>query len=231
MRTIIISEYRNAQTLACVAVGWLFLAWSPAPAAHVYSISIDDELRLMTVEARYEHAINYIAARSHSARQFLDDAQNCDTGERLKSRYRTLQLPPEGLKCLSYTVNLRGAARIARLSEIFDRSNVVVSPTLWMWRPPLDRNEEISVEFHLPDGMRVFVPWQATNDEHTHYRLTASPESGSAIAAFGSFERVVEQVADSDLTLVLLATRDSRELAALARGRRGRGTPPGGYCR
>jgi len=182
----------------------------------VYTISVDDELRLMTVEARFEHPINYIAARSHFARRFLDDAQNCDTGERLKSRHRTLRLPPEGLVCLSYTVNLRGAAKTARFSEVLDRSNIIVSPTLWMWRPPLDQNEEISVEFHLPDGMRVFVPWQATNNNHTHYRLTASPESGSAIAAFGSFERIVEQVADSDLTIVLLATRDSRELAPLA---------------
>ncbi len=221
MRTIIINKWRNAKTLGFFAASWLFEAWSPAPAAHVYTISIDDELRLMTVEARYEHAINYITARSYSARRFLDDAQNCDTGERLKSRYRTLQLPPQGLKCLSYTVDLRGAAKSARFSEILDRSNIVVSPTLWMWRPPLDRNEEISVEFHLPNGMSVFVPWQATNDEHTRYRLTASPESGSAIAAFGSFERVVERVADADLTIVLLATRDSPELAPLTEWVRG----------
>ena len=216
MRTIIISKYRNIRTLACATAGLLIVVWSPTPAAHLYSISVDDDLRLMTVEARYEHPINDIAARSHSARRFLDDAQDCDTGERLKSRYRSLRLPPEGLECLSYTVNLRSAARTTRLSEILDRSNIVVSPTLWMWRPPLDRNEEISVEFHLPDGMRVFVPWQATNDERTRYRLTASPESGSAIAAFGSFERVVERVADSDLTIVLLATRDPLELAPLA---------------
>jgi len=175
----------------------------------------------MTVEARYEHPIKYIAARSNSARQFLDDARNCDTGERLKSRYRSLRLPPEGLECLSYTVNLRSAARTTRLSEILDRSNIVVSPTLWMWRPPLARNEEIIVQFQLPKGLSVFVPWQATNDERTHYRLTASPESGSAIAAFGSFERVVEHVADSDLTIVLLATRDSLELAPLAEWVRG----------
>ncbi len=187
----------------------------------MYTISIDDELRLMTVEARYEHPIKYIAARSNSARRFLDDAQNCDTGERLKSRYRSLRLPPEGLECLSYTVNLRSAARTTRLSDILDRSNIVVSPTLWLWRPPLARNEEIFVQFQLPKGLSVFVPWQATNDERTRYRLTASPESGSAIAAFGSFERVVEHVADSDLTIVLLATRDSLELAPLAEWVRG----------
>ena len=181
LRTIIIYKCRNAKTLACIAASWLFLAWSPVPAAHLYTITIDDELRFMTVEARYEHSINYIAARSHSARQFLDDAQNCDTGERLKSRYRTLQLPPQGLKCLRYTVNLRGAAKTARLGEVLDRSNIVVSPTLWMWRPLLDRNEERLVEFHLPDGMRVFVPWQATNDEHTHQYFLIPPDNSSTM--------------------------------------------------
>lgn len=191
------------------------MAWSQALATHAYTIRIDDEFRTMTVEARFDHPVDYIAARSQYARQILTRARDCDTGERLKSRGRTLQLPSNGLKCLSYTVNLRSAAKTARLSDTLDRSNIVVSPTLWMWRPRLARNEEISVQFHLPNGMRVFVPWQATNDEHTHYRLTASPESGSAIAAFGSFERVVERVADANLTIVLLATRDGPEPAPL----------------
>ena len=192
------------------------MAWSPAPAAHVYTIRVDDDFKRMTVEARFDRPINYIAARSQSARQFLDDARNCDTGAKLKSRNRALQLPPDGLECLSYTVNLRNAARTTRLGDILDRSNIVVSPTLWMWRPSLAHDEEISVQFQLPKGMSVFVPWQATNGDYTRYRLTASPESGSAIAAFGSFERVVERVADADLTIVLLATRDSAELAPLA---------------
>ena len=216
MRTIIISKCRNPKTLAYAAAGLLIVAWSTVPAAHVYTISVDDDLRRMTVEARYDRPVNYIAARSRSARRYLDDAENCDTGAKIKSRGRSLKLPPEGLECLSYTVNLRGAARTAGLSGILDRSNIVVSPTLWMWRPSLARNEEILVQFDLPSGISVYVPWQATNDEFTRYRLTASPESGSAIAAFGSFDRTVERVAESDITIVLLATRDGPELAPLA---------------
>jgi len=216
MRINIISKCRNTTKLACEVAGLLIVAWSQALATHVYTIRIDDELKTMTVEARFDYPVDYIAARSQYAPRFLDDARNCDTDARLKPRNRTLKLPSNGLECLSYTVNLRSAAKTARLSDILDRSNIVVSPTLWMWRPRLARNDEILVQFHMPDGVNVFVPWQAMNDEHTHFRLTASPESGSAIAVFGSFERVVEQVADSSLTIVMLATHDNLELAPFA---------------
>jgi hypothetical protein len=203
--------------LAWAVAGLLIVAWSQAPAAHVYTIRLDNEFRTMTVEARFDRPVDYITARSQYARQVLTSARDCDTDKKLEARDRYLRLPPGGLTCLKYTVDLREAAQAERLSSILDHSNIVVSPTLWMWRPRLARDDEILVQFDVPSGMNVFVPWQAINDEHTHYRLTASPESGYAIAMFGSFERVVERVAESNLTIVLPTTRDNLELAPFAK--------------
>ena len=134
LRTIIISKRCHPPVLAA---GLLIAAWSATPAAHLYTMTLDDELENMTVEARFDRPVDYISARSRYAPQFLRNARDCASGTALRSRSRFLQMPVAGLECLSYTVNLRDAAAATRLSGILDHSNIVVSPTLWMWRPRL----------------------------------------------------------------------------------------------
>ena len=89
---------------------------------------------------------------------------------------------------MRYVVDLRDAADAEPLSQILNSDNIAVSPTIWMWRPRLRSSDEIIAEFTLDAGGRVFVPWQRLNTDGTRYRLTASPQSGSAIALFGDFE-------------------------------------------
>ena len=158
----------------------------------------------MTVTAKFDRPVDYISARSRYAGRYLRDARDCDTGQELTSHGRILDLPASGIRCLSYAVSLRAAER--------DATRIVISPTLWMWRPRLAREDENLATFDLPAATSVFVPWQMLDATATRYRLVASPESGSATAVFGKFEQRSLRVAGADLRIVSLGTRDDIEL-------------------
>jgi hypothetical protein len=128
LRTIIINRpYLLALTLLGIC--------ATASAAHEYDIALDQSLNNMTVVARFDRPVNYIAARSRYAGRYLREASDCDSGLPLKSRGRRLELPADGIRCLRYTTSLRSAER--------DAAKIVISPTLWMWRPRLARDDEI----------------------------------------------------------------------------------------
>ncbi|MGI9272532.1 MAG: hypothetical protein ACR2QT_12210 [Woeseiaceae bacterium] len=180
-----------------ILIGMLLqVAWTAASGAHQYTISVDDNLQKMTVEARFDRPIDYISARSRYAPRYLGGALDCDTNKRLTTRGRRLEIPAAGLRCLSYDVSLASADR--------DAEKIVISPTLWMWRPRLRRDDEILTTFELPDDAGVFVPWQMIDDDRRRYRLVASPESGTATAVFGQFEEHIETIADTRIRIVLL---------------------------
>jgi hypothetical protein len=215
LRTIIINNQRipaHRPYLICMS---LLLACTAVSAAHTYTISIDADYETMNVEARFDRSINEISARSRYASSYLRNATNCDNNQKLESRSRKLVLPAGGIRCLRYSVNLGRAARADRLAGILDEGSIAVSPTLWMWRPRLLSKDEILARFELADGGQVFVPWRMMNDEGTYYQLTASPQSGSAVSVFGSFQQSIEQVAGADLRVVLLNTKDEIELQPL----------------
>lgn len=193
----------------------LLLACTVASAAHTYTIAIDEVYEMMHVEARFDRPVDSISARSRYAKNYLRDATDCDNNQKLDSRARELILPASGIRCLRYTVELRRAARTDRFASILNDDSVALSPTLWMWRPRLLDSDEILATFELAGGGGVFVPWQMMNTEATLYRLTASPQSGSAVAVFGTFEQSVEQVGGADLRVVLLNTRDEIDFQAL----------------
>jgi hypothetical protein len=193
LRTIIINRpYLLALTLLGIC--------ATASAAHEYDIALDQSLNNMTVVARFDRPVNYIAARSRYAGRYLREASDCDSGLPLKSRGRRLELPADGIRCLRYTTSLRSAER--------DAAKIVISPTLWMWRPRLARDDEILAEFSLPEPNRVFVPWQTRDESGRRYRLVASPESGNATAVFGEFDQQLVQVAGAEIRVVLLGKHD-----------------------
>ena len=197
LRTIIINV-RLLLALSLLSIG------STASAAHQYDITLDEGLDTMTVVARFDRPVNYIAARSRHAGGYLRDARDCDSGLPLRSRGSGLELPAAGVRCLSYAVSLSSAER--------DAGKIAISPTLWMWRPRLAHDDEILATFFLPDANRVFVPWRMRDNSGTRYSLVATPESGTATAVFGQFEEQLVQVAGAELRVVLLGQRDDIEL-------------------
>ncbi len=187
-------------TLLCVVC-------SGTAAGHEYTITVDNALRKMNVEARFEKPVREISARSQYAGQFLSNVRDCNADKRIEARTQRLVLPSGGIRCLNYSFDLRKAAQAERLTRMLDSSNIVVSPALWMWRPRLRGAGEIRVHFKLPDGISVLVPWEPIDDIDNAYLLGASPESGTAIAGFGAFQSSTLHVAGAELTITFLSMR------------------------
>ena len=171
---------------------------------HYYKVSFDDSLSRLWVEARFTDPVSRIAARSRSAGRYLLDARSCDEESALRVRSRRLLLPDDGIRCLDYTVDLARAASQYRNHRYLADSNAVASPTYWLWRPSLSDGTKIQVDFHLPDGMRVSVPWQQLDDNGTRFLLGKSPQSASAPAVFGRFGHRELEVPGATLRVALL---------------------------
>ena len=213
LRTIIIN---NQSARRCLPVGLcLLLFGTTASAAHNYEIAVSDDLAHMTVEAHFDRPVKSIYARSQDAGAFLRDARDCDTDKPLFARTRRLSLPNIGVQCLRYSVDLKQAAAAEQLSSILRDGNIAVSPTVWMWRPPLQGDDEIVASFSMHGDAHVFLPWERLDPQGNRYRLTASPQSGSAIAVFGDFQHDVIKVPGAELRIALPTTNDHVELQPL----------------
>jgi len=157
-----------------------------AQVVHDYSVTVEPDLRRMSVEARFTTRVRRIAARASDADEVLIEAQDCDTGKKLRVRRRHLVSPSAGIQCLRYTVNLARAAKNERRNASLSPENFIVSPAVWLWRPELDESTSIRVHFNLPEGIRVSVPWP--EESHNTFLLGRSPESANATVVFGHFE-------------------------------------------
>ncbi|MEM7433219.1 MAG: hypothetical protein AAF351_14960 [Pseudomonadota bacterium] len=210
MRTIIINKntYFGALTLFLLAAPRVAVS-----ATYHYEISVDESLQKMTVEARFESRVSRIDARADHAGDVIENAFDCDTGERLRVRSTRLRLPRGGIRCLQYTVDLDAANRRERISAILHPDNVAASPRAWLWRPALYDGDTLTARFVLADGHRVYVPWKRITDNE--YELTTSPRSGSATALFGKFETAIASVGGANLRIVLPKTRNKIEFAPL----------------
>ncbi len=181
-----------------------------------YSVWVDSALHELRVEARFSTPVKSIAARSRDARRYISNARDCATGDRIRTRGRRMLLPQHGLQCIAYRVDLLRAAAADRRNSTLSPTNVVVSPSVWMWRPAIDRNSQIRVQF-IPEGdTLVSVPWQPVPGLDNTYRLTASPENAHAVAAFGQFTYVESDIPGAKLRIALLRPRNAIGSAAVA---------------
>lgn len=194
----------------------LLLTGAASGATHYYDVNVDYALSRLTVEARYDHPIDSIRARSRNAGKFLLDVRGCDESTSIRIRSRRMVLPEDGIRCLKYTVDLKRAAKEYRGARYLASENIVVSPSLWMWRPALGNNTEIRVEFQLPEGVQVSVPWKSLDGDKTRYAIVDSPESASAPAVFGKFDYREITVPGSTLRLTMLSGKSAMNHSAVA---------------
>jgi hypothetical protein len=175
-----------------------------SPEIHYYTISVDYTLSRLWVEARFSPSVDGVTARSRDAGKFLMDARDCDSAEQIKMRNRRMLLPANGIRCMNYTVDLERAARIERHNRNLLPGNIIVSPSLWLWRPELTASRELRVRFQLPENVRVSVPWELISSDRQEYRVARSPESSNAQVVFGDFEYRELPIPDAVLRVAFL---------------------------
>jgi hypothetical protein len=175
-----------------------------APPVHNYTVTLDYALTRLSVEARFSYPVESITARARDAGKYLLDVRGCEDTSNIRLRNRRMMLPDEGISCLNYTVDLARAAKDNRQNRTLDSQNVIVSPSLWLWRPELNGSTELHIALRLPEGSRVSVPWEPIEGVTNVYRVRNSPESANAPAAFGAFDYREVVVPGATLRVALL---------------------------
>ncbi|MEM7504153.1 MAG: hypothetical protein AAF417_19075 [Pseudomonadota bacterium] len=203
------SRRPRSHALRCapfLLVAWISAANSEAAdVTHQYTIIVDPELSEMRVEARFQARTSSVTARDRDAAQYLKYVDDCDNERRLRMRNRRMLLPTSGIRCLNYAVDLVAAANDERRNLSLSDENVLVSPSRWLWRPELTSGTQLRVEFQLPDGVHVAVPWPRAQGNNT-YLLGESPESANAPALFGQFTSASIDVPGATLRIRLPQT-------------------------
>lgn len=193
--------------IVAALIGLLAQGHAAADVVHHYTVSINDNLSQLRVNARFSQPITSVTARSGDAGDLLTDVRDCDAEEPLRMRNRRMMLPRGGIRCLDYTVDLARAARDERRNLNLSEDNVLVSPSKWLWRPELSAHTRIRVRFALPDHVRVAVPWPPIAGTDSEYMLGPSPESANAPALIGEFTSTQIDVPGATLRVSVPQTR------------------------
>jgi len=195
---------------------WLCATASAQSITHHYTITVDYTLSRLSVEARFDHPIKSVTARSRNAGKYLLDVRECGNDANIRMRNRRMMLPDSGIQCLNYTVDLARAAREYRYAKNLDRQNIVASPAFWLWRPELYAETNIQATFRLPADVQVSVPWQQLDDSGTTFLLGKSPENASSPAVFGRFDYREIAVPGAMLRLSMIAGKSPMNNDAIA---------------
>jgi hypothetical protein len=219
MTLLKLTAYDRLQPVRLLATGLLLGngAALAASDAHEYTISVDNSLSRLVVEARFSHPVDRVAARSRDAAKFLLEVRGCSDDQPVTLRNRRMVLPDGGINCMTYTVDLERAAKEHRYRELLAPENIIVSPSYWMWRPEVDSDTTIRIEFRLPEDIRVSVPWRRLGRDTTAYELSLSPESAYAPAVFGAFDFREIEVPGATLRVTLVRSAQQMDNDAIVR--------------
>lgn len=184
---------------------------------HEYVVSFDSDMRRMQVAASFGEPVDNVAARSRDAGDYLGNVRDCTIAEdrRIRIRNRRMLLPQDGITCLTYTIDLQRAARNERRNTSLVKSNFIVSPADWLWRPAISGDDDIIVRFELPDNVDVSVPWIAVAGKTNTYRIVDSPETSTAFAAFGQLEYRELEIPGARLRVTIMQSEKAFEFDAL----------------
>lgn len=198
---------RIRTALIVIPTLWLSSTAAAADAIHHYTITVDDSMNWLWIEARFSRAVESVTARSRGASRFLADVRGCDEEAQIRMRNRRMMLPEGGVHCLNYTVDLKRAAAEYRNARNLAPQNLVASPAYWLWRPELQNGTRIEVDFNLPENLTVSVPWHQLDETGTRFSVGRSPESAYAPAVFGDLDYREVEVPGATLRVTLLQTK------------------------
>lgn len=183
MRLMPVVRLCGAHAVLALAV----LASASAVAQDIYTVRSDPDLRALTVTACFDDPKpTALVAAQKWAGAYLRDAR-WTQGAPVRSRRGRLELEPGHGNCLSYDVDLDGAARAHGLSmQRRKRAVRVVDVGGWLWLPASGASERpLSLRFEMPPGVSVSAPWPPADSESYGYRNLHT--HWPARTAFGHF--------------------------------------------
>lgn len=188
------------------------------PAAHAdervhrYTVSIDEALSAMRVEACFAGAppAALVVESLDAQAVFVEGKIVQGSPRRLAPNGAELSLkglPENG--CIDYAVNMAGARMKHDHSGNSTRRvgrDLFTEVGLWFWRPAqLTPDEDIEIAFRLPAGIGVSVPWRpVAGAAIPTYRVGRGAFDRPSAAAFGRFTEMPLEVPGARLRLSVL---------------------------
>ena len=187
--------------------------WSAALTATVepprYRVKLASDPQRFVVDACFpDGPPERLRSGSRDAAEHLIGARYGTTPVRVRGR--TMQLPRDAEEgCLQYEVDLDSArAASGRRAEISRRVEAILFKAQdWLWQP----RGPIEVEFDLPQGQNVSVPWPSAGGEH-RFRVDAPMSDWSNLMALGEFSVERVPVGDRHLRMAILSGPSSAQV-------------------
>lgn len=195
-----------------LCLGALSSAWAETPSrVHHYRLELDEALTTLKARACFNGALpRYLIAESLDAAGALKDARIEGSKRRLEPHGAELKLKSSAQDaCLVYEVDISPASmRHERGGTLTGRvgDDLVVDVGLWFWRPhTLYPDEDIRLEFVLPEGISVSTPW--IRDEsagEATFLAGRTPADWPALVAFGRFKEHIVEIQGATLRIAVL---------------------------
>lgn len=189
---------------------------------HKFTVAIDPDLKEIGVRACFVGpAPASLVAESLDAPLALIEARVEGAREAIEpSGSLSLKTVPDG-GCIAYRVNVsrpislhdKSGAKVRRVGR-----DLLTSVGLWLWRPEkLGPDEQIEIEFRMPDGIAVSAPWApVTGAARPTFLLGDAPFDWPASVAFGRFREHELRIGGARLRLAILDGRPAPDIDQMA---------------
>lgn len=210
--------------LLLCSVGALTPAWADAPSRiHHYRLEADEGLTTLKARACFNGAPPlYLVAESLDASTALKEARIEGSRRDLEPNGTELKLKGAARDtCVLYTVDISpSAARHERGGNLsgWAGDDLVVDVGRWFWRPQtLAADEDIRLEFVLPEGVAISAPWKRDEGRGgANFRAGHTPADWPAVVAFGRFKENVIAVPGATLRVAVLGVTPKIDAAQIA---------------
>ncbi|MGI9264611.1 MAG: hypothetical protein ACR2QU_06770 [Gammaproteobacteria bacterium] len=188
-----------------------------------YQITVPDTLDRLDATVCMQNWIpDRLVSRLDEARGFLVGASRHSGDLRVDAGRGQIRLSNASAgDCLRYTVDLAAAIEAQSGDEriiLHQEGNVLMSSGVWLWRPDhVPEGAGVILQFDLPEGMQVSVPWQRVTDATSAptFRLDRSPIEWRDLTAIGYFESRNVDVAGASLRVAVLDAETPASVSAM----------------
>ncbi len=170
-----------------------------------YRVQLDPRAGLIGVELCPSKAVlTRLVAPIDEARPLLQNITVADRKLSLADKGVSLGVMPAGA-CVKYQVNLTKAFGDRGLDARRSDDDLLLSPDLWMWTPePRPKEVSITVEFNLPPGWTVALPWPQI--DKYHYRIPESAFVWRTQGAFGTLAKHTLKTGGAEISAYVLGS-------------------------
>jgi len=199
---------RNLIEIALLlAIGLPIVAAAQDIRTHRYQVAINPELSSAQVNICFAGKVPeyLIVDYKKATRNILEFPKTQKGFIEFQGRYwKTQSLAPNS--CVNYRVDISEHKRKRRSAENDKTQISFQTENTWLWLPEaLSEDEQVEIEFQIPDSYRVSTPWQMLDNKGHRFLLGRTPHDWGFTIIIGEFQlRPVKLASGSQLNIAVL---------------------------